>query len=329
MTDRAPHLRELGSFLKARRGELTPADVGLPVRGSSTRRVRGLRREEVADLVAISQDYYTRVEQGRLAPAEQVLEALVHALRLNDDQRAYVESLARRVDHRSAPKRRQPIVRPQIQRLLDQLTDTPALVFGRYLDILAWNHLAASLLTDFSQMPARQRNYVRMIFTDPAMRTLYADWEGVAKTCVAILRMDAASNPTDPVLTALVGELSIADPQFRQWWAARHVARQEFGTKTLIHPDVGELTLDWDTFRYTGDPDQQLVLWSARPGTTSHEKLRILTSWSADCGYPASASLISRQRPDGSTDHEIIATCGLPCGWRVPVPMTRMTGPDI
>ncbi|MBF6245685.1 helix-turn-helix domain-containing protein [Nocardia elegans] len=289
MTDRAPHLRELGEFLKARRGELTPADVGLPLRGSSTRRVSGLRREEVADLVAISQDYYTRVEQGRLAPSEQVLEALVHALRLDDDQRAYVESLVHQADRRSAPKRRQPIVRPQIQRLLDQLTDTPALVFGRYLDILAWNHLAAALLTDFSEMPVRQRNYVRMVFTDPAMRTLYADWEGVAKTCVAILRMDAATNPADPQLSTLVGELSIADPQFRQWWAARHVARQEFGTKTLNHPEVGELTLDWDTFRYAGDPDQQLVLWSAQPGTTSHEKLRILTSWNAPVSDTAQA----------------------------------------
>ncbi|MGW5519434.1 helix-turn-helix transcriptional regulator [Nocardia africana] len=289
MTDRAPHLRELGEFLKARRGELTPADVGLPLRGSSTRRVSGLRREEVADLVAISQDYYTRVEQGRLAPSEQVLEALVHTLRLDDDQRAYVESLVHQADRRSAPKRRQPIVRPQIQRLLDQLTDTPALVFGRYLDILAWNHLAASLLTDFSEMPVRQRNYVRMVFTDPAMRTLYADWEGVAKTCVAILRMDAATNPADPQLSTLVGELSIADPQFRQWWAARHVARQEFGTKTLNHPEVGELTLDWDTFRYAGDPDQQLVLWSAQPGTTSHEKLRILTSWNAPVSDTAQA----------------------------------------
>ncbi|MFF0488680.1 helix-turn-helix domain-containing protein [Nocardia sp. NPDC004068] len=293
MTERAPHLRELGNFLKARRGELTPADVGLPMRGSSTRRVSGLRREEVAELVAISQDYYTRIEQGRLAPSEPVLEALVRALRLNDDQRAYVESLV----HHVAPPRRQPVARPQIQRLLDQLTETPALVFGRYLDILAWNHLAATLLTDFSKLPVAQRNYVRLVFTDPAMRTRYTDWESVAKTCVAILRMDAAANPTDPRLTALVGELSIADPQFRQWWAARHVARQEFGTKTLDHPEVGELTLDWDTFRYTGDPEQQLVLWSAQPGTPAHEKLRILSSWTA----PAHPALPERAAPETRT----------------------------
>ncbi|MFD6272282.1 helix-turn-helix transcriptional regulator [Nocardia asteroides] len=280
MTERAPHLRELGGFLKARRAELSPEDVGLSVHSAAARRVAGLRREEVADLAAISHDYYTRIEQGRLAPSEPVLDALVRVLRLDDAQRDYAENLIRRSDRRPA-KRGQKTVRPQLQRLLDQLTDTPALVFGRYLDILAWNHLAAALITDFGQMTPRQRNYVRMVFTDPAMRTLYDDWESVARTCVAILRMDAATNPTDPQLTALVGELSIADEQFRQWWAARNVARQEFGSKTLNHPDVGEMTLNWDTFSSSGDSEQQLVLWSAEPGSTSHEKLRILTSWSA------------------------------------------------
>ncbi|GEM29611.1 transcriptional regulator [Nocardia neocaledoniensis NBRC 108232] len=280
MTERAPHLRELGGFLKARRAELNPQDVGLTVHSAVTRRVAGLRREEVADLAAISHDYYTRIEQGRLAPSEPVLDALVRVLRLDDAQRDYVENLARRTDRRPA-RRGQKSVRPQLQRLLDQLSETPALVFGRYLDILAWNHLAAALITDFGAMPPRQRNYVRMVFTDPAMRTLYDDWESVARTCVAILRMDAAANPTDPQLTALVGELSIADEQFRQWWAARNVARQEFGSKTLQHPDVGEMTLNWDTFSSSGDAEQQLVLWSAEPGTTSHEKLRILMSWSA------------------------------------------------
>ncbi|NEW26648.1 helix-turn-helix transcriptional regulator [Nocardia cyriacigeorgica] len=280
MTDRAPHLRELGGFLKARRGEISPAEVGLPVHGAAPRRVSGLRREEVADLVAISHDYYTRIEQGRLAPSEPVLDALVRVLRLDDDQRDYVRSLAQRGERRQA-KRASKAVRPQLQRLLDQLTDTPALIFGRYLDILAWNRLACALLTDFDAMNPRQRNYVRMVFTDPAMRELYADWEGVARTCVAILRMEAAANPSDAQLSSLVGELSIADAQFRQWWAARHVARQEFGTKTLHHPEVGDLTLNWDTFRYAGDQDQQLVLWSAEPGSTSHDKLRILTSWSA------------------------------------------------
>ncbi|WP_062996860.1 helix-turn-helix domain-containing protein [Nocardia mikamii] len=282
MTVREPHLRELGEFLKARRAQLEPGALGLPSSDLRPRRVPGLRREEVAELAAISTDYYTRIEQGRLAPSEPVLDTLVRVLQLDREQRDYVRSLAERADSRpSAPRGRQ-VVRAQLGRLLEQLTDTPALIFGRHLDILAWNQLAAALIADFGKIPQKQRNYVRMIFLDPAMRRLYTDWEAVARTCVAILRMEAAANPTDPRLTALVGELSVADEQFRQWWAARHVAHQEFGTKRMSHPEVGDLVLEWDTFRYSGDPDQQLVLWSTEPGSVSQDKLRILASWSVE-----------------------------------------------
>lgn len=95
------------------------------------------------------------------------------------------------------------------------------------------------------------------------------------------LRMQAADHPHDPRLAALVGEMSLVSPQFRQWWAARQVARPDFGTKTIRHPELGDLTLDWDAFGYAGDPDQKLALWSAEKGTSSHDKLRILASWSA------------------------------------------------
>ncbi|MCX4095573.1 helix-turn-helix transcriptional regulator [Nocardia sp. alder85J] len=285
MNDRAPHLRELGEFLKTRRGKLDPAEVGLTVDPGRPRRVRGLRREEVADLAAISTDYYTRIEQGRLAPSEPVLAALIRVLRLDRAERDYLENLVAPAGHRPPPRRGQQRVRPQIQRLLDQLTDTPALVLGRRLDILAWNSLAAALLIDFAAIPARRRNYVRLVFTEPGVRELYQDWESVARTCVAVLCMDAAANPADPDLAALVGELSVRDSQFRQWWAARYVAHQEFGTKMLRHPEVGELTLDWDTFTYAGDQAQQLVLWSAEPDSASHERLRILASWSAGVSH--------------------------------------------
>lgn len=281
MNIKEPHLRELGEFLKARRAQLDPGTLGLSSGDLRPRRVPGLRREEVAELAAISTDYYTRIEQGRLAPSEPVLDTLIRVLQLDREQRDYVRSLAERADSRpSAPRGRQ-VVRPQLGRLLDQLTDTPALIFGRHLDVLAWNRLAAALITDFEKIPPKQRNYVRMIFLDPAMRELYTDWEAVARTCVAILRMEAAASPTDPRLSALVGELSVADEQFRRWWAARHVAHQEFGTKQMHHSEVGDLCLDWDSFRYSGDPDQQLVLWSTEPGSASQDKLRILASWSA------------------------------------------------
>lgn len=273
-----PHLEELGAFLKARRGDLDPTDLGLPPGEPGSRRVSGLRREEVAAAVAISHDYYTRIEQGRLAPSEPVLDAIARVLRLNPDQRAYAEGLAQQADRRTAPRHRSSPVRPQIQRLLDQLTDTPAFVVGKYLDLLAFNPLAAALLGDVDRVPPAQRNFVRMIFTEQRMKDLYEDWESMARSNVALLRMQAVDNPTDPRLAALVGELSMISPQFRRWWAARNVARSDFGTKTIRHPDLGAITVDWDHFIWAGDPDQQLVMWTAEPGSPSHDKIRILSS---------------------------------------------------
>lgn len=279
MAGKNPHLEELGQFLKARRSELGPAELGLPTGDPGTRRVSGLRREEVAAAVAISHDYYTRIEQGRLAPSEPVLALIAHTLRLTADQRAYVEGLASQADRRTPPPRRTNQVRPQIQRLLDQLTDVPAFVVGKYLDLLAFNPLAGALLADVGRIPPAERNFVRMIFTDPRMRDLYEDWESMARTSVAILRMQALDNPTDPRLAALVGELSLTHPQFRRWWGARNVARQEFGTKTIRHPELGDLSIEWAGFLWAGDPDQQLVTWAAQPGSATDEKLRILASW--------------------------------------------------
>lgn len=274
------HLDELGEFLKARRSELSPRTVGLPDSGGP-RRVPGLRREEVAQLASISTDYYTRLEQGRIQASTPVLGALAQALHLDDDQRDYLFGLAGKENARPRRRARQK-VQPQLRRLLDDLGATPAVVLGRRMDVIAWNSLAATLVTDFGKVPEKQRNYVRILFTDPAMRTLYADWETVARTCVAQLRMEAAKYPDDPRLTALVGELSVQDPDFRRWWAAHQVATLSVGTKTLHHPIAGELSLDWDTLTATTDPDQQLVVWTAEPGTPSHDGLRILASWAAE-----------------------------------------------
>jgi hypothetical protein len=182
-------------------------------------------------------------------------------------------------------------VQPQLQRVLDDLTSTPAIVQGRRGDILAWNALAAALVTDFSQLPEKHRNYPRIQFTDPAMRTLYADWEASAQISVAQLRMEAAKYPEDPRLIELVGELSMRDKQFAQWWGEHRVAARTVGTKTLHHPVVGELVLDWDTLTANTDPDQHLTVWTAVPGSPTHERLRILASWAADQNLAASPSI--------------------------------------
>lgn len=277
----SPHLKELGEFLKVRRAQLTPAGVGLPEHGHTQRRVAGLRREEVAQLVAISTDYYMRIEQGRLAPSPPVLAAIIRELRLDADQAAYVEGLVRQAMKQGPATRRRSApsaMHPHLFRLLSQLDGMPAIVFGPRLDILGWNGAAAALLLDFGAVPEAERNYVRMVFTHPVMRERYPDWDDVARTCVEVLRMEAGTNPADPALSALVGELSILDSEFRRWWAQHRVAHQDFGAKRISHPLVGELTLDWDTFRYAGAPDQQLVLWSAEPETDSFRKLGELTS---------------------------------------------------
>lgn len=271
---------ELGDFLKARRSELTPAMVGL-ADPNSRRRVNGLRREEVALLASISTDYYTRLEQGRRQASREVLDIIAGVLRLDDDEREYMFELAGKDADR--PRRRAPQrVEPQLERLLDDLTTTPAMVLGRRMDVLAWNPMATALFGDFAAIPDKQRNFVRQVFTDPAMRELYQDWAEVAQTGVAQLRMEAARDPKDPRLTNLVGELSVIDEDFRRWWGAHRVAVRGMGTKVLRHPVAGELTLDWSTLTCATDPDQQLITYTAARGTPSHDGLRILASWIAD-----------------------------------------------
>lgn len=212
MTEKNPHLEELGKFLKARRSALSPEEFGLPAGEPGTRRVSGLRREEVAARVAISHDYYSRIEQGRLAPSEPVLETLGHMLRLTPDERAYAEGLAKQADRRTVPRRRPVPPRPQIQRLLDHLTLTPAFVVGKYLDYIAWNPLAGELLLGLDSMAPHERNYVRMLFADPRMKDFYQDWDGMARTGVALLRMQAVENPHDPGLSSWSGNSPSGTP---------------------------------------------------------------------------------------------------------------------
>lgn len=279
--NRAPHRNDLGDFLRARRAELTPDAVGLPQGGS--RRVAGLRREEVAVLASISTDYYARLEQGRIAASPAVLAMLAQVLRLDDDQRTYLYELAAKADHRPPPRRTAgPTVQPQLQHMLDAMTYAPAWAFGPRTEIVAWNAMAAALVSDFARIPEKERYYIRLLVTDPAMRELYTDWEGVTRLGIAHLRMHNAAHPGDEKLADLVGELSVRDAQFRTWWAAHDVASRGIGTKHLRHPVVGDLDLDWSVVTWGADPDLQVIVWTAPPGTESFDRLRLLASWAAD-----------------------------------------------
>jgi transcriptional regulator with XRE-family HTH domain len=265
---------ELGAFLRARRGDLDPETAGLDATGS--RRVRGLRREEVAQLAMISTDYYTRLEQGRLASAsEDVLDALATALRLSQDERSYLYKVANKNDHRNQRPKDAEGVRLQTRHLLENLHDSPALVLGRYLDLLAWNHLATVVFKDFATVRRQERNFLRMLFLDPGVRGHYVDWEPLARICVGFVRA-AVGTATEPPLTHLIGELSLSDPDFRTWWAERHASYATSGTKTLTHPLTGPYTLDWQVLRLAED-DQLLMVMTA-PATRSLEALQRLRS---------------------------------------------------
>lgn len=274
---RDPSLEELGAFLKARRAQLSPHKAGLPDNGEP-RRVPGLRREEVAQMAAISTDYYTRLEQGRVQASAAVLDVLAQVLRLDGDHREYLLTLAGKTASPPASRSVRQRVQPQMQHLLDDLSLTAGFVIGRNTDLLAWNAMAAALVMDFGHVPEEQRNYVRLVFTEPAIRVLYRDWEDMARLALSHLRMDSRRNPDDPRLTALVEELSTLDAHFRLWWTSHDVAVRAGGTRLLRHPLVGDLALERSTFMCAEDPEQQLVVWTAEPGSPAHEALRSLAS---------------------------------------------------
>jgi transcriptional regulator with XRE-family HTH domain len=265
---------ELGAFLRARRAEVDPAAVGLDAAGN--RRVQGLRREEVSQLASISADYYTRLEQGRLASAsESVLDALATALRLSEDERKYMYRLANKGDQGQRRPRDAEGVRQPTRQLLENLRDTPAVVLGRHLDVLAWNDLATLVFKDFATVRRQERNFLRMLFLDPDVRVRYADWEPLARICVGFVRADTGAT-SEPRLAQLIGELSLSDADFRTWWAERHASYAVSGTKTLTHPLTGPYTLDWQVLRLPED-DQILMVMTA-PDATSLEALHRIAS---------------------------------------------------
>jgi transcriptional regulator with XRE-family HTH domain len=276
---------ELGEFLRTRRAKISPHQAGLTP-APTVRRVPGLRREEVAQLAGVSVDYYVRLERGRnVNVSEAVLDAIARTLQLTSDERSYLFTVARpaRTRPRPLPPQR---VRPGLYRILETLTEAPALVIGRRTDILATNRLARALYTDFDALPRRERNVTRFTFLDENARTLYDDWEGIARTSVAALHLYAGQHPHDPQLAELIGELSLRDPDFRTWWADHDIQRRTYGTKRFHHPLVGDLTLDYEALDVAGDPDQTLGIYTAEPGSPSAQALRLLASWTTEQATP-------------------------------------------
>ncbi|MFF3979774.1 helix-turn-helix transcriptional regulator [Streptomyces sp. NPDC001828] len=279
-----PGGNDLGDFLRARRAALDPRRIGLLDDGR-LRRVPGLRREELAQLAHVSIDYVVRLEQGRTRRVSRpVLDALADALQLAPDERAYLFTVADVAQTTRARTSAGQCVDPQLRQLLDGMHDIPAMVLSRRMDVLAWNRGAAALLTDFAELSAPERNLIRLTFLDDAYRSLYADWPRAARECVAVLRMEAGCNPNDRALTDLVAELTVRDPDFRAWWASHQVRGPRQLTKTYRHPVIGTVTLDVQQFGVDRQPDQQLVAYTAPPGSPSQEALRFLLQWAAQPG---------------------------------------------
>jgi len=274
---------EISEFLTSRRARITPEQAGLRTFGG-TRRVPGLRREEVALLAGVSVDYYTRLERGNAGGvSESVLEALARALQLDEAERAHLFDLARATQMVSRARRRPAAkqVRPGVQRMLDAMTGAPAFVRNGRMDLLAANRLGYALYSELFADPRRPANTARFVFLDPRAPAFYLDWERVAKDSVAILRSEAGRNPHDRDLSDLVGELSTQSELFRTHWAAHNVRYHDTGTKRFHHPVVGDLTLTFENMELVGDPGLTMFAYTAEPGTKSEEALDLLASWTA------------------------------------------------
>lgn len=274
---------EISAFLKARRAALDPADLGLPG-GVNRRRVRGLRREEVAQLAGISVDYYTRIEQGRAqAISDSVLDAIARALRLSGGEVTYLRNIA-------APRRRAAdccadgrvpgrTVRPEIRQLLDAMDSTvPAMIIGRGLDILAWNALGGRVAFDLEALAPDRRNSALLVFLDPSARALHPDWEAKAVEVVGNLRADSGRHPDDPRICEVVNELLAHSADFRRIWETQSVHECLRGTKRIVHPQVGELDVTFESFRLSTDEDQALVTYTAPRGSQTERRLRELAA---------------------------------------------------
>ena len=273
--------REVREFLSSRRARISPEQAGLPAYGGN-RRVKGLRREEVALLAGVSVDYYVRMERGNLSGvSESVLDSLASALHLDDAEREHLFTLARE----SAPpsRRRKPAaaatVRPVLQQVLDAITDAPAWIRNGRHDVLAMNQLARALYSPVLADPRRPANTTRFVYLDPAASEFFVDYDQVVRDAAAMLRLDAGRNPHDEDLIALVGELSTRSELFRQHWASQDVRFHRSGRKRLRHPAVGQLDLDFEAMELPSEPGLQLNIYTAAAGTPTADGLALLASW--------------------------------------------------
>lgn len=277
---------DIREFLTTRRARLTPADIGLPDFGGR-RRVAGLRREEVALVAGMSVEYYIRLERGNATGVSDiVLDGIARALQLNDAELNHLHDLVRAANDGAAPTRRKPrrrthTLRPGMQQLLDAMHEVPAVVQNGRLDVIGTNALGRALFAEMLEDRRAPANFARYLFLDPRARRFYRQWDDSAQQIVALLRSEAGRSPRDRSLSDLVGELTTGSDTFGTLWASHDVREHRTGSKAVTHPVVGELDLSFEALDISNERGLQLIAFTAEPGTTTSDSLRLLASWTS------------------------------------------------
>ena len=266
-------MNDVADFLRTRRDRITPADVGL-VPGRR-RRVPGLRREEVALLAGISVEYYTQMERGDLrGVSEGILDAVAHALRLDEAEADHLAALAAA----SNPSRRRPRAHTRevsgaLRQFLAAVHGIPAWVRDRRMSLVVMNPVAVALFAPIVEDSAARGNVARFVFLSAAAKEYFPDWELVADETVATMRTYAGANPHDKQLTGLVGELATRSGEFRARWAVHNVRHHRAGVKLIDHPRVGRLELEYTAMTLPEHPEWFMFTYTAAPGSPTADRL--------------------------------------------------------
>lgn len=269
----------LGAFLRSRRDRLTPAQAGItPFPGA--RRVPGLRKEELAVLVGISPDHYSRLEQGRQdTVSDDLVDALARALRLDDVERAHLRDLAAPSRRRASTWEGAQRADPGLLRIMTTLDHVPALLLGRRSEVLACNALLRAVL---GAEVGTGAVLVRWLFLDARARSRIENWSDYAAAAVGALRYEVGRHPGDVRLRTLVEDLRAADPDVSGWWDDHGVTDRTSVDKQVVHPVVGRLTFGIETVVPPHDPEQRLIVYTAQPGSSTAAALPVLASWGHD-----------------------------------------------
>ncbi len=284
----------LGTYLRDRRTRLDPAAMGFP---HGRRRTPGLRREEVAQRANISPTWYTWLEQGRGgAPSADVLDRIAAGLMLTEPEREHLFMLGL---GRPPEVRYRPVdgVTPRLQRVLDALVVSPAIIKTATWDVVAWNRAAAALLTDYAKLPRDGRNIMRLMFADAGVRAAQPDWQSVARFVVGSFRADATRAGASAEITELVEELSRASPEFAALWQDNDIVAQSEGLKRLYHPELGLLELEFSAFAVDGRPELGMVVYNPATDDVAERIRHHLGVGAAQGGTTASGAEPAPERP--------------------------------